>query len=372
MGEETWFGRYIHRRRAATYADALAAWELKCERLDEVLARSAPDSAPLKSRTGTRLRPGEFLQCELTDIRLVETRQRPVRTTSRQANIGINTPVSVGFGTTRTTSAPESDESIVLDTGTVAITDQRVTFAGPKHAREWPLAHLIRPLCDEDGCTTYLPLSTRNLTSGFRYPRHLAPLVNTQLEIALARHSGDWRTVDAWRARRATLEKQRPRRPAGLVVNSGVLERARHGAREEESATVAGSDPGGSTHLGTRLSARAVDWVLASVLLSFMRLFFGNTGSGTVLALVGVLLLYEVFPVWRRGGSIGKRAVGLTVIDLDTGGNPPLWQSFLRSVAWLAFLLTVVAPILQVLRLAMGIDNRAWHDRLAGTTVTRG
>jgi hypothetical protein len=58
--------------------------------------------------------------------------------------------MSIGFSTTHTTPTAPVDRSVVLDTGTVAITDRRITFAGRKHARQWRLDDLICPVRGDD------------------------------------------------------------------------------------------------------------------------------------------------------------------------------------------------------------------------------
>lgn len=354
-------------REATAYVEALAQWELERDRLDEALAAAAPDAEPATSQVGTRLRPGEFLQCEMWNVCLVETRELPAETISHQLNLGLRTPVSIGLGTTRTLPTPSPDESMELDTGTVAITDQRVTFAGPKHAREWKLDELIRPVHDASSGTVYLPVSSRALTSGIRHGPHLNRLAETSLAIALARHSGDWAVIDRWRAERRQLERERPRPPADVRVDAHAVADAKARALAPGRARAPTARPAGQL-VGRRFLARVVDWMLALTFFGWLLTTF-DEGMGVFVGFALAVTSYEVLASAKWGRSVGKLLAGLAVVDRDTGGRPTQWRLLLRSAAWGASVLTVFGPWIQLVLLATNPTGTTWHDRLAGTKV---
>lgn len=127
--------------------------------------------------------------------------------------------------------------------------------------------------------------------------------------------------------------------------------------------------------LGRRLGARLLDGlVLAPVV--FASWLFDQPMRFVLLTLVQAV--YEITFVARDGRTIGKRWLGLQVLDLDTGNVPTLNQAALRfavpelsTVAQVTagdigglVLLAVFLPILK------GPLHRGLHDHAAGTVVT--
>jgi uncharacterized RDD family membrane protein YckC len=97
-------------------------------------------------------------------------------------------------------------------------------------------------------------------------------------------------------------------------------------------------------------------------------------GTGVVLvAIVGtflVYLVYEVVLVAMCGQTVGKRVMGVEVVQADDGARPGLRRSFLRSLLP-TVLLVVFFPLYPTPYVAAAIakDHRWPHDRLAGTRV---
>ncbi len=90
---------------------------------------------------------------------------------------------------------------------------------------------------------------------------------------------------------------------------------------------------------------------------------------GGILALVGVIvayILYVIIPTGKTGQTIGKRIMGIKVVDRD--GNPPgVGKAFLRETIGKA--LSCVIFDLGFILAAFDNQRRAWHDRIAGTYV---
>lgn len=105
---------------------------------------------------------------------------------------------------------------------------------------------------------------------------------------------------------------------------------------------------------------------------------------------VGLLGAAYFVGSWRRRATIGQRLLGLSVVRVADGAPPATAAAVMR---WLALVapfslvalvdagvsgigtpLWIVAAIWYLLLLvsaARGPDGRGWHDRLAGTVVTR-
>jgi uncharacterized RDD family membrane protein YckC len=101
----------------------------------------------------------------------------------------------------------------------------------------------------------------------------------------------------------------------------------------------------------------------------------GLSSGRTALALVVVLVIYEVLPVAFRGATLGKAMLGLRIVRLDTWGHPGLLSSSLRAVVLYAPLaLPVVGLVLLAVVIAPSIvwpTRRGLHDLAAGTAVIR-
>ncbi len=105
-----------------------------------------------------------------------------------------------------------------------------------------------------------------------------------------------------------------------------------------------------------------IDWVIAGfsarAMFGFTGLEFPPNGIGDQLIINAVFVAEVSILLGLLGFSIGKRVMGLRVINSD--GNPiGLWRAGLRTA-----LLTLVLPAL-----VMTEDKRGLHDLAAGSKV---
>lgn len=146
-----------------------------------------------------------------------------------------------------------------------------------------------------------------------------------------------------------------------------------------------------------RAVARLVDHVGVAVVLMVVLLPLGLGAAvlggaagflaGVVSAVVsaGVTLGYFAVLESRDGQTLGKRLLGLRVVD-EVGGTPSL-SATLRRNCWTALGVLAVVPVVgglvgsvamlaAVVTILLGITQdsvtrRGWHDTLAGTRVVR-
>lgn len=79
------------------------------------------------------------------------------------------------------------------------------------------------------------------------------------------------------------------------------------------------------------------------------------------------ILIYVVFPTWLTGQTLGKRMVGIKIIQSDYRPSLSLGQVFLReTLGKLLVLLTLGFGIIAVFS---SRRRRGWHDRLSRTMV---
>jgi len=128
--------------------------------------------------------------------------------------------------------------------------------------------------------------------------------------------------------------------------------------------------------IGQRVGARLIDWILL-FMSSFMILVFGDSRVG-YLVWMAVVAAYEAGFVSRTGQTVGKRILGIAVVDHRTGAIPTLRSALVR-----------VAPILAVMAIIPGTffpavlvfiyfsaafsqeDYRGLLDRIAKTAVIK-
>jgi uncharacterized RDD family membrane protein YckC len=143
--------------------------------------------------------------------------------------------------------------------------------------------------------------------------------------------------------------------------------------------------------LGWRIGGRLVDvvvvgWVAAFVVVEVLgRLLGGDPlarrpaaldvriDTTALVALALVVVALEVAPVARRGASLGKAALGLRVVRVDTWGRPGALRSGLRAATlYLPLAVPVVGPLIVVVVALPALvwpTRRGLHDVVAGTAV---
>jgi uncharacterized RDD family membrane protein YckC len=130
---------------------------------------------------------------------------------------------------------------------------------------------------------------------------------------------------------------------------------------------------------GQRFLARLVDGLILLAPLVVLAIVLGRFGS-----LLGLLVTaaYEITLIDRDGQTVGKRVLGIRVVDAETGARPPTAQAVRRWVllggaGWLlsSFFLPPIfglafdlAVLVMVLRPPL---HQGPHDLFAGTIVTK-
>lgn len=151
--------------------------------------------------------------------------------------------------------------------------------------------------------------------------------------------------------------------------------------------------------MGDRFLARLIDGVVLGAMafaLSFIASFAGaaivlgttsvdpttgepNTGAAMVLVLtvMAIMLipfvLYEVLCIGLAGATLGKKAMGIKVVDLATGGRIGVGRAFVRYLLPALGVVVIVGGLLVYLSPFWDGENRnrGWHDKAAGDIVIK-
>lgn len=156
----------------------------------------------------------------------------------------------------------------------------------------------------------------------------------------------------------------RPIAPSGLTALRAVLE-------PPTTPTLAG--------LGKRIAARLIDWTILIAVGFVLTLVFGEVRWGEPfivpewLRVTNLLLsvVYEVLLVALTGQTIGKRLLGVRVVDATTGALPDLGQAGRRALPNIVGLVPYLgsfAPLLY-LRALYHPRRQGFHDAFASTIV---
>ncbi|QIK82615.1 RDD family protein [Sanguibacter sp. HDW7] len=134
--------------------------------------------------------------------------------------------------------------------------------------------------------------------------------------------------------------------------------------------------------LGKRFGARLVDGFLSSLLLIPFSMGLASATTAEELAaaagrmgigslLVGVLFFVQVWLVGSKGWSIGKKVMGISIVDATTGSTIGFGRAFVRE---LVNGLLACIVFLNVISIFMDSSGRraGWHDKAASSNVIDG
>ena len=134
-----------------------------------------------------------------------------------------------------------------------------------------------------------------------------------------------------------------------------------------------------------RIIAVLIDGLLVVLILNitFLR---PNTFPGVIdlrtLIITAAFIVYEALMVFKLGTTVGKRIMGITVVDYLTQGKPTIKQCFFRPWVKLFFGIGIISntfvafmgilfSLLNLYKLSTDKEHRAIHDVIAGTLAVK-
>ena len=196
----------------------------------------------------------------------------------------------------------------------------------------------------------------------------------------------------------ATVSRAHLARPEPAAPASPAASAATQTARQPQASVPAGygaqpsqgfavpppgyavPQPGSVTaDLGTRVLARLLDGALVMVPITVVyvaNITFVSQGDSAaslvaslVLLLMSVALItYDALSVGRLGQTIGRRTLGIQIVDVRTGGAIGPGRGLARNVIFALMALPCYAGYLSYFFDSTG-QHLAWHDKVAGDRV---
>jgi uncharacterized RDD family membrane protein YckC len=113
-----------------------------------------------------------------------------------------------------------------------------------------------------------------------------------------------------------------------------------------------------------RFGAWFVDGLIVGVVDLILRLLIGEVGA--ILSIFVSAGYFTSFEGGPQGAGFGKRALGIRVIDAQTGGPIGYPRAFVR---WISQILSAVVILIGYFWMLWDSENQCWHDKFAGDFV---
>jgi uncharacterized RDD family membrane protein YckC len=134
----------------------------------------------------------------------------------------------------------------------------------------------------------------------------------------------------------------------------------------EQTYEQSGSGPSGPrSGFWRRFAAAFVDGLLLGILNGILMAMLGRNAGNGVSTLIG-LAYFTYFEGGASGQTLGKKLLGIRVIDLRTGGSIGYGRAFIRYVGRFV---SAIVLLLGYLWMLWDKEKQTWHDKFAGSVV---
>jgi uncharacterized RDD family membrane protein YckC len=114
-----------------------------------------------------------------------------------------------------------------------------------------------------------------------------------------------------------------------------------------------------------RFAGALIDGILLGIVNAVLRSALG-TGGGTGLGLVISAVYFTTLIGAARGQTLGQMALGIRVIDFNTGGPIGYGRAFIR---WLVSIVSAIVILVGYLWMLWDKEKQCWHDKAATDVV---
>jgi uncharacterized RDD family membrane protein YckC len=114
-----------------------------------------------------------------------------------------------------------------------------------------------------------------------------------------------------------------------------------------------------------RFAGALIDGILLGIVEGILRAILG-TGAGTGLYFVVAVVYFTAMIGSSRGQTLGQMALGIRVIDFNTGGSIGYGRALVR---WLVSIVSGLVILLGYLWMLWDKEKQCWHDKAANDVV---
>ena len=126
-----------------------------------------------------------------------------------------------------------------------------------------------------------------------------------------------------------------------------------------------GSASGPRAGFWRRFAGLIIDGIIVGVADGILRAILGY-GAGVSLGFVVSIAYFTILIGNSRGQTVGQMALGIRVIDFNTGGPIGYGRAFLR---WLVAIVSTIVFFLGYLWMLWDKEKQCWHDKAANDVV---
>jgi uncharacterized RDD family membrane protein YckC len=114
-----------------------------------------------------------------------------------------------------------------------------------------------------------------------------------------------------------------------------------------------------------RFAGLIIDGIILGIAGGILRAILGF-GAGTGISVVVEILYFTILIGAARGQTVGQMALGIRVIDFNTGGPIGYGRAFIR---WLVAIVSALVFFLGYLWMLWDKEKQCWHDKAANDVV---
>jgi len=133
----------------------------------------------------------------------------------------------------------------------------------------------------------------------------------------------------------------------------------------ETSMPTTGSASGPRAGFWRRLGGAFIDGILLGIVDAVLRAILGY-GAGVSLGFIASIVYFTALIGSIRGQTVGQMALGIRVIDFNTGGPIGYGRAFVR---WIVSIVSAIVFFLGYLWMLWDKEKQCWHDKAANDVV---
>jgi uncharacterized RDD family membrane protein YckC len=135
---------------------------------------------------------------------------------------------------------------------------------------------------------------------------------------------------------------------------------------EQSSYEPSGNGPSGPrASFWRRLGALLIDGIALGVVTGILYAFFSENAANGISTLIG-LAYFTYFEGSASGQTLGKKALGIRVIDFKAGGAIGYGRAFIR---YIGRIVSTIVLLIGYLWMLWDREKQTWHDKFAGSVV---